>query len=199
MATKVTTSHEARIVATFRKDKGSAVSDLVLLDDAREVGKDKILALTTEDRKAEIPDAVKDAAKGKPADSEEAKALKTALKRAEKTAGDWTRQVMTGVALFDLLLPSKATADVRRETATLCLKRARRGKNAIVATGCKHQASGDDLVSAVTDAIKGKNGRPSNKGKAEVLADISKALGRDTTSSSENTDGPLLKASHSSP
>ena len=190
-----TSSHAARIVARFRNDKGSADSALVLLDDVREVGRDKMLALTTEDRKAEIPDAVKKAAKGKPADSPEVKARNKAIKRAKKTADDWGRQVWTALALYDMLLPSKASADIQRQTATLCVKRARRGKNAIVATGCKHTASGDDLVSAVTEAIKGKNGRPTVKGKEEVLADISKALGRDTTSSSENTEGPLLKAS----
>ena len=195
MATKITTSHEARIVATFRKDKGSAVSDLVLLDDARAVGKDKILALTTEDRKDEIPQAIKDAAKGKPADSPEAKALAQAIKRAGKTAQDWTRQIMTAVALYDLIIPAKASADIQRQTASACVKRARRGSNAVTAAGCKITGSGDDLVTAVQEAIKGKNGRPSNARKAAALADISKASGRDTTSDSENTEGPLLKAS----
>ena len=77
------------------------VSALALLDDARSIG-DAIHAMTKADR-LDIPQSVKDAAKGKAADSEEAKALKKAIKRAEKTARDWTRQVVTAVEVFDLV------------------------------------------------------------------------------------------------
>ena len=173
---KVTTAAQARIIATFRKDKGSVQSDLALIDDAREVGKDTMLAIVTEDRVAGIPKAVKG--------DERAKAQKAA----EAAARNWVRQVTTAVALFDALVDKRAGVDQKREAASIILKRARRGSNDVKAKGCKIEGSGDDLVSAVRSKIEAKTNT-----KDEILEDMAKVSKRAT--GVEREEGPLLKAS----
>lgn len=180
MASKTSTAAHQRVLATFRKDKGSAVSDLALLDDARTIGGDDILSMTTADRVADIPKDLK------------GEDLKKAKKRAEKTAQDWTRQLMTAVELFDLVVDGRAKIDDKKAAASAILKRARRGSNDVAAKGCTIKGSGNDLVTAVQEAIKGKNGKPSKAKKDEALSDMAKVVTKRTKS--DNDEGPLLRA-----
>lgn len=181
MATTTTAAH-ARIVATFRKDKGSASSELALLDDARAIGHDVMFQITTADRQGDIPKSVK------------GKDLEAAKKKAEKTARDWSRQVWTAVLIFDLVVDGRASQDDRKTAATAILKRTRRGSNDVAAKGCKITGSGDDLVSAVEEAIKGKNGKATKEGKKNALDDMRKVSAKPQPPASEQNDGPLLKA-----
>lgn len=177
MATTSTAAH-ARIVATFRQEKGSVSSALALLDDARSIGKDSLFSITKEDRLDDV----------KGLKGEEGKKARA---RAEKIAGDWSRQVWTAVQVFDLVVDKRAAAATRKEAATAILKRARRGSTSVKAAGCTIEGSGDKLVNAVQAAIEGKKDKKAAK--ADALTDMGKVVS-DSRQKDDSADGPLLKA-----
>ena len=178
MAASTTAAHQ-RVLATFRKDKGSISSDLALLDDARTIGEDSLHSITKADRLEDV----------KGLKGEEGKKARA---RAEKIARDWSRQVWTAVRVFDLVVDKRASAATRKEAATAILKRARRGSTNVAAAGCTIEGSGEKLVTAVQAAIEGKKDKKAAK--ADALADMAKVSAKPNPPAGEATEGPLLKA-----